>query len=159
MANPNNAQQAKKNFSSSDSWQAWTNWPQDWSNFASWADFGKNAQSSMDFGKVRQSTSENAKTATAANQVALEGLHAITQRTAEVMQKNARQGMECLRDACASKSPEEAQGRHSDFVSSMIQNCCDNARESTQISAKAAVEILDLWNRRVNELMKEWNNK
>lgn len=166
MANQNNAQQAKKSPSSShqnEGWQNWANWQnwQNWpnmQNWGSWYECGKVFGSFMDYSKMRQSTGKNAETATAANRVAIESMQALASRAVEVAQENTKQTMECFRDVCNSKSPEEWHWCQRDFVSNMIQNYCDNVRDATQISAKATEEIVRLWKHRANEAMSECNN-
>jgi len=159
MANQN-TQQAKKAQSFNENWQgwnAWSNWP-NWQNWSNMADLGKSSAKFMDYGRLRQTASRNAEAVTGAHQVALECVQAIARRTNEVMQENAKQSWECFRDSCSSKSAEDAQYKNSDYFSCLLQNCCGNAREVTEITAKAAVEIVDLWNKRATEAISEWTS-
>lgn len=164
MANSNTSQAKKSSSSTNENWQNWNgwanwqNWQQSWPNMGRFPDFNKNAARMFDYNRLRQTSGRNAETVTTANQVALEGMQAIARRIAEVLQENAKQGMECFRDASSCKTAEEAQWRQNDLISCLVQNCCGNAREITEITAKAAVEIVDIWNKRAAEALSEWND-
>jgi phasin family protein len=121
--------------------------------FENWGD---NMKQAWDWGRVREQANRNMQAMASANQVAVEGMQAISRRAAETMQKNAQNGMECFRDACSSRSVEDAQRLQASFWSDFMQSCCSNAREATEVASRATMEIVDICNRSVSDNVGEW---
>ncbi len=119
---------------------------------------GQQAPKMPDMGRMREQATRSMEAMTQASQVAAEGWQAMARRTAEVMQRTAQNSMECFRDACSSKSMEDAQRIQSSFVSEMMHNCCGNAREVTEMASKAAMEIVDICNKNMSDAVCEWTN-
>ncbi len=111
-----------------------------------------------DMTRMREQAAKNLEAMATANQIAAEGMQAIARRTAEIMQRTAQNGMECFRDACSSKTVEEAQRIQSSFVSDMMHTCTGNAREVTEMASKAAMEIVDICNKSMSDTVCEFSN-
>jgi phasin family protein len=111
-----------------------------------------------DMGRMREQATKNMEAMTQANQIAAEGMQAIARRTAEIMQRATQNGMECFRDACSSKSVEDAQRIQSAFVSDMMHTCSGNVREVTEMASKAAMEIVDVCNKSISDTVCEFSN-
>lgn len=109
----------------------------------------------MDFNNLRQQYSKNIEAWTEANQVVLDFSKEAARRAAEVMQRNAQCIYDCSRDAMASKSLEEAQSKQANMIASVMDNTFAQAKESADISSRAAKEILDMCNRRISEALAE----
>lgn len=121
-------------------------------NFANMPNF-------MDFGNLRQQYSKNIEALTHANQVALEFSKDAARRAAEVMQKSAQQMYECSREAMSGKSLEEAQNKQANMMLEVMNDAFNHAKESADISSKAAKEILDTCNKRLSEVISETYSK
>lgn len=119
--------------------------------------FSKMMPNMGDMSSYKDQASKNVEAATAANQVAVEGMQAMARRMVEVMQQNAQNSMECFREACSSTSPQDAQKAQADFCNQMIQATCSNAREMAEMASKASMEIVDICNRRLSETAQEWS--
>jgi phasin family protein len=116
---------------------------------------GQQAPKMPDMGRMRDQASRNVEAMTQASQVVAEGMQAISRRTAEVMQRAAQNSMECFRDACSSKSVEDAQRIQSAFVSDMMHTCSGNAREITEMASKATMELVDICNKSLSDTVCE----
>jgi phasin family protein len=137
---------------------------ENWSNNPNWANWNWNSwtnmfQNPVDLNKLRNTTSKNIEAVSAANQVALESLQTISRKTAETIQQNARQSVECCREACNSKNPNEAYSRQADYFNNFLQNCFNNSKEVAEIASKAAAEVIEICNNRMNEATRELCNK
>lgn len=124
MANAN-TNQSKKNFFNP------------FENIASMPNF-------MDFGNLRQQYSKNIEAWTEANQVVLDFSKEAARRAAETMQRNAQCIYDSSREAMNSKSLEEAQNKQANMIASVMDNTFAQAKESADISSKAAKEIFDI---------------
>lgn len=127
------------------------NWAQNFNQFS------KLMPNLGDMNSYKDQASRNVEAATAANQIAVEGAQAITRRAVEVMQQSAQNSMECFREACSSRSPEDAQRAQAEFCNQMVQAACNNAREIAEMASKASMEIVDICNRRLAEAAQEWS--
>ncbi|MFI4983624.1 MAG: phasin family protein [Rickettsiales bacterium] len=129
--------------------------------FESWTQnmnqFSKMMPNMGDMSSYKDQASRNVEAATAANQIAVEGMQAMTRRIVEVAQQNAQNSMECFREACSSRSPEDAQRTQADFYTQMVQAACNNAREMAEMASKASMEIVDICNRRIAEAAQEFS--
>lgn len=108
-----------------------------------------------DWNRMRDQFSKNIEAATSANQVALDCMRESARRSAEAMQKAAQHTYECMKDAASCKTPEDAQNRQADFVNSMIKSSFSNAEEMTKMASRAATEIVEICNRRMQEVAQE----
>lgn len=108
-----------------------------------------------DWNRMRDQFSKNVEAVTSANQVALDCMRESARRSAEAMQKAAQHTYECMKDAASCKTPEDAQNRQADFVNSMIKSSFSNAEEMTKMASRAATEIVEICNRRMQEVVQE----
>ena len=127
------------------------NWAQNFNQFS------KMMPNMGDMNSYKDQTSRNVEAATAANQIAIEGMQAMTRRMVEIIQQNAQNSLECFREACSSRSPEEAQRTQAEYCNQIVQTSCNNAREIAEMASKASMEIVDICNRRLAEAAQEWS--
>jgi phasin family protein len=149
---PGNTQQ---NWGDSDNKSS--NYSNYWGNH-NWNNWNQFPNQFFDYNNIRNTTSKNMKAFSDANQVMLEGLQAIARRTNDVLQQNAQQSMECLKETMGCRSLPEAQNKHATLYNTLTQNCFNNAKEVTEIASKATVEVVDICNRRASEASEELAN-
>lgn len=111
--------------------------------------------SGADFNRMKDQFSRNVEAVTNANQVALDCMRESARRSAEAMQKAAQHTFECMKDAASIRTPEDAQNRQSDYMNSMIKSSFSNAKEMTEMASRAATEIVEICNRRMQEVAQE----
>lgn len=126
--------------------------------FETWTNSMPNFMSAGAPERMREQANRNMQTLSSMNQVCAESMQAMARRATEVMQKNAQNCMESFRDACASKTPEDAQKAGSAAVSGMVKDCCGTARDTAEMCAKLTIKMIDMADSIASESLKEWNN-
>jgi phasin family protein len=109
----------------------------------------------VDVDAVVASQRKNIEALTQANQLAVEGVQALARRQVEI----ARQAMEefsaMLRDMVQPVSPEDRLARQAEFSKQALEKGLSNARELTEMVAKANTEAFNVINKRVTESLDE----
>jgi len=110
---------------------------------------------SVDVDAVVASQRKNIEALTQANQLAVEGVQAVARRQVEI----ARQAMEefsaMIRDLVQPVSPEDRIAKQAEFSKLALEKGLTNARELTEMVAKANTEAFNVINKRVTESLEE----
>jgi phasin family protein len=137
MANTNSSNQHNKN--------AFFNPFEQWNNNQFWPDFGN----------MKQQINKNMETVTSANQAILDFTKEAGRRNTEITQKNTKCAVDCMQDAMSCKNIQDAQSKHQDMVVNIVQNTVSQVQEMAEIFAKATKEVLDIYNKRFQEVVVE----
>ena len=110
---------------------------------------------SVDVDAVVASQRKNIEALTQANQLAVEGVQAVARRQVEI----ARQAMEefsvMIRDLAQPVSPEDRIAKQAEFSKVALEKGLTNARELTEMVAKANTEAFNVINKRLTESLDE----
>jgi phasin family protein len=110
---------------------------------------------SVDVDAVVASQRKNIEALTQANQLAVEGVQAVARRQVEI----ARQAMEefsaMIRDLVQPVSPEDRIAKQAEFSKLALEKGLTNARELTEMVAKANTEAFNVINKRLTESLDE----
>jgi phasin family protein len=110
---------------------------------------------SVDVDAVVASQRKNIEALTQANQLAVEGVQAVARRQVEI----ARQAMEefsaMIRDLAQPVSPEDRIAKQAEFSKLALEKGLTNARELTEMVAKANTEAFNVINKRLTESLDE----
>lgn len=110
---------------------------------------------SVDVDAVVASQRKNIEALTQANQLAVEGVQAVARRQVEI----ARQAMEefsaMIRDLAQPVSPEDRIAKQAEFSKLALEKGLTNARELTEMVAKANTEAFNVINKRLTEGLDE----
>jgi phasin family protein len=110
---------------------------------------------SVDVDAVVASQRKNIEALTQANQLAVEGVQAVARRQVEI----ARQAMEefsaMIRDLVQPVSPEDRIAKQAEFSKLALEKGLTNARELTEMVAKANTEAFNVINKRLTEGLDE----
>jgi phasin family protein len=110
---------------------------------------------SVDVDAVVASQRKNIEALTQANQLAVEGVQAVARRQVEI----ARQAMEefsaMIRDLAQPVSPEDRIAKQAEFSKQALEKGLTNARELTEMVAKANTEAFNVINKRLTESLDE----
>jgi len=148
--------QAKKNNQSNNNREA--NMQNNWNQWMNW---GKNFAQMMDYNKMKRQMQQGMEMLTAANGVYLEGMQAVSKRMADMVQQNSQQLYACTQEAmCCQDLNQMQQMQHKQMhmLQNMMQNMGEQLKETSQISSKATMEVVDMFNKEWNKSMKEWGN-
>ena len=109
----------------------------------------------LDVDAVVASQRKNIEALTQANQLAVEGVQAVARRQVEI----ARQAMEefsaMIRDLAQPVSPEDRLAKQAEFSKQALEKGLTNARELTEMVAKANNEAFNVINKRLSEGLDE----
>ena len=109
----------------------------------------------VDVDAVVASQRKNIEALTQANQLAVEGVQALARRQVEI----ARQAMEefsvMIRDLAQPVSPEDRIAKQAEFSKVALEKGLTNARELTEMVAKANTEAFNVINKRLTESLDE----
>jgi phasin family protein len=130
---------------------------------------GKNAFFDMDVGKafagfnfpqidaetVIASQRKNLEAITQANQLAVEGVQAVTRRQVEIAREAFEGASAALKDLVQPSAPEDRIARNAELAKQVFEKSLANARELTELMTKANAEALDVITRRFSESLDE----
>jgi phasin family protein len=109
----------------------------------------------IDFNSFKNIASKNMEIINTANQILVEGAQAALRRNAETVQSQAQKSFECIRNCTSSSSPEDWSKARSEFLTSSVENMSSYAKEVVEISSKAALECLEVYQKRASEIASE----
>jgi phasin family protein len=109
----------------------------------------------FDIETVMASQRKNLEALTQANQLAVEGVQAVARRHAEITRQVVDEASALLRDFAQPVGPEERIARQAEFAKSTFEKTLANARELTDLAAKANSEAFAVINKRVAEGLDE----
>jgi phasin family protein len=104
---------------------------------------------------LMESQRKHIEAATAANQVAIECIQAVTRRQAEIVRQSLQEVAKVAREAWDPANPEKAALRQTEFAKQAFERAISNAREIAEMVAKSNREAFDIVNKRVAENLDE----
>ena len=130
---------------------------------------GKNSFFDMDVGKtfagfnlpgldaesVMATQRKNLEAFTQANQLAVEGVQAVTRRQVEIAREAFEGASAALREFVQPSAPEDRIAKHAEFAKQAFEKGLANAREITELFAKANSEAFDVITKRFSESLDE----
>ncbi len=126
-----------------------------WADKNPFAQFAQMMPQFMDMNSFRDQYSEIVRDMSAANEVLMTCATEAARRNMALAQRNAQCFYDCSRDAMSSKSTEDLRTKNASMVGSIAQNCFDHTRENAEIASKAAVELVDLCNKRFSDIIRK----
>jgi len=123
---------------------------QDFTKF--FASFGNNGFS---FEPLMALQRRNIEALTQANKVAIEGFQTVARRQAEIVRGGIEEASTMVRELSALKSPEDHVAHHTAIAKKAIEQSLVNARELSEIVARAGNEAFDVLNHRLGETLDE----
>ncbi len=119
--------------------------------------FTESFKNFFDFNQLFTAQRRNIEALSAANQVMVEGVQAVSRRQAEVLRDNVEQVLKASRDIFQAGAPENNLGRQAECARSILENNINSFREVTETLTKSGFEALDLINKRAAESLDEIN--
>jgi phasin family protein len=130
---------------------------------------GKNAFFDMDVGKafagfnfpsidaesVMASQRKNLEAFTQANQLAVEGVQAVTRRQVEIAREAFEGASAAMKDLVQPSAPEDRIAKNAELAKSMFEKGLANCRELTELVTKANAEAFDVITKRFSESLDE----
>lgn len=118
---------------------------------------GKGGTCGGGYNQFQQMCTKNLESATAANQVALEGWQSIARCGSDAAQNQIRQGVNLWRhSATGFNSPAETQEQMKDFVSHSIQNYYNTINNVMEACTETATNLVSVCGEGCNGATKEW---
>jgi phasin family protein len=130
---------------------------------------GKNSFFDMDVGKafagfnlpgldaesVMATQRKNLEAFTQANQLAVEGVQAVTRRQVEIAREAFEGASAAMREFAQPSAPEDRIAKHAELAKQAFEKGLANAREIAELFTKANVEAFDVISKRVSESLNE----
>ncbi len=98
---------------------------------------------------------KNIEALTQANQLAVEGVQAVTRRQVEIAREAFDEASAVLRDMTQPSAPEERMAKNAEIAKQAFEKGVANARELTELVTKAQTEAFDVITKRVTESFDE----
>jgi len=90
-----------------------------------------------------------------ANQLAVEGVQAMTRRQIELTRETFEGLSSLLRDLAQPASPEERIAKNTDYAKQMLENSVNHGREVASIAAKTGADAAEVLQKRATEGLEE----
>jgi phasin family protein len=134
---------------------------------------GKNAFFDMDVGKsfanfslpgldaetMMATQRKNLEALTQANQLAVEGVQAVTRRQVELAREAFQGASDLIRDMVQPSAPEERFAKQAELAKQAFEKGVANAREIAEMFAKANIEAFEIISKRVSEGFDEFREQ
>ena len=122
--------------------------------------FGNFNLPGVDMQSVMNSQRKNMEALTEANKLALEGMQAVFKRQAEILRQSIEEGSAMTKDmsASAGASPQDTIAKQTDLTKTAFEKALANAKELSEIVAKANGEAVDLLNKRFAAMLDEFKD-
>jgi phasin family protein len=104
---------------------------------------------------VISSQRKNIEALTQANQLAVEGVQAVTRRQVEIAREAFEGASAAIRDLTQPTAPEERIAKNAELARQAFEKGIANARELAELVAKANSEAFDVISKRVSESLEE----
>ncbi len=117
--------------------------------------FGDFKPAAVDFNQFFTISRRNMEALTAANQVVVEGIQAVSRRQAEIARANFEHMLKSSRDAMSGGSPEASAAKQAEAAKQMFEKSFNNLREVFEMMTKSNLEAFDLLNKRIAESLEE----
>ena len=122
-------------------------------DFVNPENFTKNfkAMPSFDMSQASDTIKRNSEAFTEAAQVASESAQAIMRRGAEIVQDNATNTFNSIKEIASAGNPENAASRQQQFVQNFMQQAVSNTKELMDMSSKAVMEVFEKISHHTNQ--------
>jgi phasin family protein len=121
--------------------------------------FGNFQAPGVDMQALMSSQRKNMEALTQANKLALEGMQAVFKRQAEIIKQSIEESASAGRDmASGSTSPQDKVAKQTEITKVAFEKALSNARELSEIVAKANGEAVDLLNKRFAAMLDEFKD-
>jgi phasin family protein len=100
----------------------------------------------------------NVEAFSAVNQVIAESVQAVLRRQAEILQANASDVIQLVKDVTSSSCPENARETHTAFAKNALETAIANTRELAQMVSKSNIEVIDVIGKKLSENANEVAN-
>jgi phasin family protein len=98
---------------------------------------------------------KNIEALTQANQLAVEGVQAVTRRQVEIAREAFEGASAAFRDMTQPSAPEDRIARNAEFAKQAFEKGIANAREIAELVTKANAEAFEVISKRVSESLDE----
>jgi phasin family protein len=109
----------------------------------------------IDAGLLVETQRKNIEAMTQAQQLAVEGMRAVTQRQAEMLQQAFGDASALWRDLLQPATPEERMARSADAAKQAFERSVAGVRELNELGAKAGGDVFSVFARRLSESFDE----
>ncbi len=109
--------------------------------------FAKHCGSNFDFTKLSDNMKKNAEAFQEASQAASESIQSMFKRGAEIVQDNAHNAMNAMKEIASSANAEQAIARQQEFVQHVVREAVCNTKEMVDTASKSAMEVFDKMSR------------
>ena len=113
--------------------------------------FGNFSMPSFDAESAMATQRKNIEALTQANQLAVEGVQAVTRRQVEIAREAFEGASSALREFVQPSAPEDRIAKHAEFAKQAFEKGVANARELTELFTKANAEAFDVITKRFTE--------
>ncbi len=117
-----------------------------------WSDFRFRP---LDFEALMAAGRRNVEALTQANQLAIEGVQAVTRRQIEIARQTLDDASALVRDLVQPASNEERIAKHTEYAKQAIEKSLAHSRELTALATKAGSEAADVLCKRAREGLDE----
>ena len=109
----------------------------------------------LDVEAIAEAQRKNFDAITQANQIAVEGVRALAQRQAEIVQQAASEASALLRDWTEAGAPEDRIAKSAEAAKLVFEKGLANVRELNELGSKASADAFSVIARRVAESFDE----
>jgi phasin family protein len=117
--------------------------------------FGEFRLPGIDLEAVVASQRKNIEALTQANQLAAEGLRAITERQVAIARQAVDEASSLLREWAEPGAPEERVAKNAELAKQAFEKNVANAREIAELATKAGADVFNVLARRFSESFNE----
>ena len=97
----------------------------------------------------------NVEALSQANQLAVEGAHAVARRQLEITRQIFEDFSAAMRDMVQPVSPEDRIAKNTEYAKQMLEKGVNHGRELTMLATKAGTEAADVLHKRATESLDE----
>lgn len=119
--------------------------------FTDFSAFSNQKAPAFDMNSLLAAQRRNAETLSTVNQVITESFQAVIRRQAEIMQSNASEVFQLVKEVTTANSPETATAKQTAFAKSALETAISNTRELAEMVSKSNIEVFDVIGRRISE--------
>ena len=109
----------------------------------------------VDMDAVLQSQRRNIEALTAANQLAVEGMQAVSRRQMEILQQTMQETSSMMQGLMAAGTPEEGVAKQAELVKTAFEKALTNMKEMSEMIAKSNYEAADVISKRISANLDE----
>ena len=117
--------------------------------------FGDIRMPGIDFQELAATHHKNLEALAQASQLAIDGVRAVAQRQAEIVQRSIEQASTMFGEFAQPDGPEDRFAKHVEFAKSAFEAGIANARELAELVGKAGNDTFNVLSKRVSESLDE----